>query len=117
LKDRLSDYDYRHQGYSYGRHQILAERADRLSVLDLERRSQQAMASHLKYDGGGRHHVPSLGYDKPVYYLYIAWVDPSSVGFQPPKEGWFAPEAGHEDLARYGGLDVAVAFIERRLGG
>jgi fermentation-respiration switch protein FrsA (DUF1100 family) len=33
-----------------------------------------------------------------------------------PKEGWFAPEAGHEDLARYGGLDVAVAFIERRLG-
>jgi len=34
-----------------------------------------------------------------------------------PKEGWFAPEAGHEDLARYGGLDVAVAFIERRLAG
>ena len=34
-----------------------------------------------------------------------------------PKEGWFAPEAGHEDLARYGGLDAAVAFIERRLGG
>jgi fermentation-respiration switch protein FrsA (DUF1100 family) len=34
-----------------------------------------------------------------------------------PKEGWFAPEAGHEDLARYGGLDTAVAFIERRLGG
>jgi len=34
-----------------------------------------------------------------------------------PKEGWFAPEAGHEDLASYGGLDVAVAFIERRLGG
>ena len=34
-----------------------------------------------------------------------------------PKEGWFAPEAGHEDLARYGGLDVVVAFIERRLGG
>jgi hypothetical protein len=34
-----------------------------------------------------------------------------------PKEGWFALEAGHEDLARYGGLDVAVAFIERRLGG
>jgi hypothetical protein len=34
-----------------------------------------------------------------------------------PKEGWFAPEAGHEDLARYGSLDVAVAFIERRLGG
>jgi uncharacterized protein len=33
-----------------------------------------------------------------------------------PKEGWFAPEAGHEDLARFGGLDVVVAFIERRLG-
>ena len=33
-----------------------------------------------------------------------------------PKEGWFAPEAGHEDLARYGSLDVVVAFIERRLG-
>jgi hypothetical protein len=36
---------------------------------------------------------------------------------EPPKEGWFAPEAGHENLARYGGLDVAVAFIARRLGG
>ena len=34
-----------------------------------------------------------------------------------PKEGWFAPEAGHEDLARFGGLDVVVSFIERRLGG
>jgi fermentation-respiration switch protein FrsA (DUF1100 family) len=34
-----------------------------------------------------------------------------------PKEGWFAPEGGHEDLARYGSLDVVVAFIERRLGG
>jgi uncharacterized protein len=34
-----------------------------------------------------------------------------------PKESWFAPEAGHEDLARYGALDVAVAFIDRRLGG
>ncbi len=34
-----------------------------------------------------------------------------------PKEGWFVPEAGHEDLARYGGLEAAVAFIERRLGG
>jgi hypothetical protein len=30
--------------------------------------------------------------------------------------GWFAPEAGHEDLARYGSLDVVVSFIERRLG-
>jgi uncharacterized protein len=34
-----------------------------------------------------------------------------------PKEGWFAPAAGHEDIARYGGLDVAVDFIDRRLGG
>jgi len=34
-----------------------------------------------------------------------------------PKEGWFAPEAGHGDLARYGSLDVVVAFIDRRLGG
>ena len=34
-----------------------------------------------------------------------------------PKEAWFVPEAGHEDLARYGALDVVVAFIERRLGG
>ena len=34
-----------------------------------------------------------------------------------PKEGWFMPEAGHEDLARYGGLEAAVAFIARRLGG
>ena len=34
-----------------------------------------------------------------------------------PKEGWFVPEAGHDDLARYGGLDAVVAFIERRLGG
>jgi uncharacterized protein len=34
-----------------------------------------------------------------------------------PKEGWFAPEAEHEDLARFGSFDVVVAFIERRLGG
>jgi hypothetical protein len=33
-----------------------------------------------------------------------------------PKEGWFAAGPGHEDLARYGSLDV-VAVIERRLGG
>jgi len=33
-----------------------------------------------------------------------------------PKEGWFAPEAGHEDLAHYGSLDAGVAFIERRVG-
>jgi fermentation-respiration switch protein FrsA (DUF1100 family) len=34
-----------------------------------------------------------------------------------PKEGWFSPDAGHENLARYGSLDAVVAFIERRLGG
>ncbi len=34
-----------------------------------------------------------------------------------PKEGWFVPEAGHENLARFGGLDATVAFVERRLGG
>jgi hypothetical protein len=33
------------------------------------------------------------------------------------QEGWFAPAAGREDLARYDSLDVVVAFIERRLGG
>jgi fermentation-respiration switch protein FrsA (DUF1100 family) len=34
-----------------------------------------------------------------------------------PKEGWFAPEAGHENLARYGSLDAVVSFIDRRFGG
>jgi fermentation-respiration switch protein FrsA (DUF1100 family) len=34
-----------------------------------------------------------------------------------PKERWFAPDAGHEDLTRYGSLDAVVAFIDRRLGG
>ena len=34
-----------------------------------------------------------------------------------PKEGWFAPDAGHENLARYGSLDAVVAFIVRWLGG
>ena len=34
-----------------------------------------------------------------------------------PKDGWFAPDAGHEDLARYGAMDVVVAFIEHRLDG
>jgi fermentation-respiration switch protein FrsA (DUF1100 family) len=33
-----------------------------------------------------------------------------------PKERWFAPEAGHEDLARYGALDVVAAFIARHVG-
>lgn len=33
-----------------------------------------------------------------------------------PKESWFVPEAGHEDLARFGALDAVVAFIERHVG-
>ena len=32
-----------------------------------------------------------------------------------PKEGWFAAEAGHENLAQFGALDAAVSFIERRV--
>jgi fermentation-respiration switch protein FrsA (DUF1100 family) len=32
-----------------------------------------------------------------------------------PKEVWFAPEGGHEDLERFGSLDRVVAFIEGRL--
>ena len=32
-----------------------------------------------------------------------------------PKEGWFAPEGGHEHLAQFGALDAVVAFIERRV--
>jgi fermentation-respiration switch protein FrsA (DUF1100 family) len=31
-----------------------------------------------------------------------------------PKEGWFEPRAEHEDLAAFGALEAAVAFIERR---
>lgn len=33
-----------------------------------------------------------------------------------PKEGWFAPEGCHVDLARFGALEAAIAFIERRVG-
>jgi uncharacterized protein len=33
-----------------------------------------------------------------------------------PKEGWFPPEASHETLAQFGGLEVAIAFIQRQLG-
>ena len=33
----------------------------------------------------------------------------------PPKEGWFAAEAGHQNLAQFGALDAAIAFIDRRL--
>ena len=32
-----------------------------------------------------------------------------------PKEGWFAPGAGHQNLAQFGALDAAIAFIERRV--
>ena len=32
-----------------------------------------------------------------------------------PKEGWFAPGAGHQNLVHFGALDAAIAFIERRL--
>jgi uncharacterized protein len=33
-----------------------------------------------------------------------------------PNEGWFSPEAGHENLAQFGALDAAISFIERRIG-
>src|SRR5205823_2338318 len=32
-----------------------------------------------------------------------------------PKQLWVAPAAGHEDLARFGALDAAAAFIERHV--
>jgi fermentation-respiration switch protein FrsA (DUF1100 family) len=32
-----------------------------------------------------------------------------------PKEFWFAGEAGHEDLARFGALDAVVDFVNRQL--
>ncbi len=33
-----------------------------------------------------------------------------------PKEGWFPPEAGHENLAQFGVLDVLFDFLGRRVG-
>lgn len=30
-----------------------------------------------------------------------------------PREGWFSPEAGHNDLEAHGGVEVALAFIAR----
>lgn len=33
-----------------------------------------------------------------------------------PKEGWFAPQAGHGNLVAFGALDAVVGFLERRLG-
>jgi uncharacterized protein len=32
-----------------------------------------------------------------------------------PKEGWFAPGAGHENLAQFGALDAGIDFIDRRV--
>ena len=32
-----------------------------------------------------------------------------------PKEVWFAPDAGHEELEGFGALDQVVSFIERRV--
>jgi fermentation-respiration switch protein FrsA (DUF1100 family) len=34
-----------------------------------------------------------------------------------PKELWLSPDAGHEDLPEFGGLDAAIAFIERAVSG
>ncbi len=34
-----------------------------------------------------------------------------------PKEGWFSPEAGHENLAQFGALEAAISFIDRRVCG
>jgi len=31
----------------------------------------------------------------------------------PPKEGWFVPGATHQNLAQFGAIEVAAAFIER----
>ena len=31
-----------------------------------------------------------------------------------PKTFWFSPEAGHEDLARFGALDAVAAFLDKR---
>lgn len=33
-----------------------------------------------------------------------------------PKEGWFAPEAGHGNLSRFGAFEAVFGFLERRLG-
>ena len=33
-----------------------------------------------------------------------------------PKEGWFSPEGGHEDLGSFGALDAVVDFLNRRVG-
>jgi len=34
-----------------------------------------------------------------------------------PKELWLAQDGGHEDLRHFGGLDAAIAFIERTMAG
>lgn len=33
-----------------------------------------------------------------------------------PKEGWFAPEAGHGNLPRFGAFEAVIGFLERRVG-
>ena len=33
-----------------------------------------------------------------------------------PKELWLAPEAGHEDLVRYGAFEAVLDFVRRRVG-
>jgi fermentation-respiration switch protein FrsA (DUF1100 family) len=33
-----------------------------------------------------------------------------------PKEGWFAPQAGHGNLVAFGALDAVFAFLDRHLG-
>jgi uncharacterized protein len=33
-----------------------------------------------------------------------------------PKQGWFVPQAGHENLAEFGALEEAILFIKRHTG-
>src|SRR5205823_11667987 len=33
-----------------------------------------------------------------------------------PKEGWFSPDAGHNDLSRHGALEAMFDFLARRAG-
>jgi uncharacterized protein len=53
---------------------------------------------------GGRDHVVPARFGEALY-----------AAAREPKERWFAPDAGHEDLARFGALEAVVAFIERHL--
>ena len=73
--------------------------------------------------GGHRLFVRDWGFGPPILFLHgerdrVVPVRYGRALFEAapePKEGWFAPEAGHEDLARYGSLDAVIAFIEHRL--